>query len=198
MLQAVLLGAAVGSTSAFVPSVRTSLGSSSPAGGLATSAVPGSASVQAMSNWGRVEAPRRSFRSRAVEAHGLQMVSAGIEKGMFTTSNPDDRRVTPETRDGKAYFKVSPVVGVREVTTPRANLALGNGVGVGPIFRDGERAARVVARSTAASSDGVPCVRCRRAASHTPRVLSFPESQHTHTWVLFCSCFFFFLWEAVL
>lgn len=112
MLQAVLVGAAVGSTSAFVPSVRPHLGSS--AAGGATSAVSsgaaGSSSVRAMSNWGSVAAPKRSFRSRAVEAHGLQMVSAGIEKGMFTTSNPDDRRVLPETRDGKAYFKVGRVL----------------------------------------------------------------------------------------
>lgn len=115
MLQAVLLGAAMGSTSAFVPSVRPNIGSAS-SGAAATSAaaassagVAGSSSVRAMSNWGKVQAPRQrsSFRSRAVEAHGLQMVSAGVEKGMFTTSNPDDRRVTPETRDGKAYFKVS-------------------------------------------------------------------------------------------
>lgn len=110
MLQAVLLGAAVGSTSAFVPSVRPNLGSSAAGGGGAASAVSsgaaGSSSVRAMANWGSVAAPKRSLRSRAVEAHGLQMVSAGIEKGMFTTSNPDDRRVLPETRDGKAYFKV--------------------------------------------------------------------------------------------
>lgn len=109
MLQAVLLGAAVGSTSAFVPSTTPTLGSSA-AGGAASAvssgAAAGSSSVRAMSNWGSVAAPKRSFRSRAVEAHGLQMVSAGIEKGMFTTSNPDDRRVLPESRDGKAYFKV--------------------------------------------------------------------------------------------
>ncbi|CAM9800850.1 unnamed protein product [Choristocarpus tenellus] len=29
---------------------------------------------------------------------------------MFTTSRPEDRRVTPEQRDGKAYFKVTYVV----------------------------------------------------------------------------------------
>lgn len=40
----------------------------------------------------------------------MQMVSAGIEKGMFTTSSPEDRRVMPESRDGKAYFKVSDTV----------------------------------------------------------------------------------------
>lgn len=108
MLQAVLLGAAVGSTTAFVPSVRLNLGSAGGAASAVSSgaAAAGSSSVRAMSNWGSVAAPKRSFRSRAVEAHGLQMVSAGIEKGMFTTSNPDDRRVLPETRDGKAYFKV--------------------------------------------------------------------------------------------
>lgn len=107
MLQAVLLGAAVGSTSAFVPSVRTNLNA-----GVAAPAVPATSGVRAlssaqMSNWARAKAPLRSARSRAVETHGLHMVSAGIEKGMFTTSSPEDRRVTPEFRDGKAYFKVS-------------------------------------------------------------------------------------------
>ncbi|CAM9714191.1 unnamed protein product [Discosporangium mesarthrocarpum] len=29
---------------------------------------------------------------------------------MFTTSRPEDRRVTPERREGKAYFKVTYVV----------------------------------------------------------------------------------------
>lgn len=117
MLQAILLGAAMGSTSAFVPSVRPNIGSTAGTTGTTSAvssnaAAPGSSSVRAMSNWGKVQAPRQrsSFRSRAVEAHGLQMVSAGIEKGMFTTSNPDDRRVLPETRDGKAYFKVSVAV----------------------------------------------------------------------------------------
>lgn len=101
MLQAVLLGAAMGSTSAFVPSVRPTVSHG------ATSAVASSATrVRAMSDWAKAKAPVRSMRSRAVEAHGLQMVSAGIEKGMFTTSSPEDRRVTPEFRDGKAYFKV--------------------------------------------------------------------------------------------
>lgn len=112
MLQAVLLGAAVGSTTAFVPSVRPNLGSAA-AGGAASavsSGAAGSSSVRAMSSWSSVAAPKRTFRSRAVEAHGLQMVSAGIEKGMFTTSNPDDRRVLPETREGKAYFKVGGVL----------------------------------------------------------------------------------------
>lgn len=104
MLQAVLVGAAMGSTTAFVPSVRPNLGSAAAA---TSSVAPGAATVRAMDSWAKVAAPRRSSRSRAVEAHGLQMVSAGIEKGMFTTSNPDDRRVLPETRDGKAYFKVS-------------------------------------------------------------------------------------------
>ncbi|CBJ25524.1 Magnesium chelatase subunit H, putative chloroplast precursor [Ectocarpus siliculosus] len=107
MLQAVLVGAAMGSTTAFVPSVRPNLGSAAAA---TSSVAPGAATVRAMDSWAKVAAPRRSSRSRAVEAHGLQMVSAGIEKGMFTTSNPDDRRVLPETRDGKAYFKVTYVV----------------------------------------------------------------------------------------
>ena len=103
MLQTVLLGAAVGTTSAFVPSVRPRFGPTP-----ATSAVSSStASARSLSYWAEARAPVRSARSRAVEAHGLQMVSAGVEKGMFTTSSPEDRRVTPETRDGKAYFKVS-------------------------------------------------------------------------------------------
>lgn len=104
----------MGSTTAFVPSFRTNLGRSASAVGAPSASTPSSgrvdsAGVRAMSNWAKVDAPSRkqSSRSRAVEAHGLQMVSAGIEKGMFTTSNPDDRRVTPKTRDGKAYFKVS-------------------------------------------------------------------------------------------
>ena len=87
MLQAVLLGAAVGSTSAFVPSARPNLGSAAAGGGAAAAvssgAPAGSSSVRAMSNWGSVAAPKRTYRSRAVETHGLQMVSAGIEKGMF-------------------------------------------------------------------------------------------------------------------
>ena len=134
MLQAVLLGAAVGSTSAFVPSVRPNLGSTGGAAAAVSSnaaAAAGSSSVRAMSNWGSVAAPKRSFRSRAVEAHGLQMVSAGIEKGMFTTSNPDDRRVLPETRDGKAYFKVSWCLVSLGVGQRRKNEEVDNSVRLG-------------------------------------------------------------------
>lgn len=102
MLQAVLLGAAVGSASAFVPAPRPALSGRTSAAGVS------SATSAQMTNWAKAKAAvPRTLRSRAVEAHGLQMISAGIEKGMFTTSSPEDRRVMPETRDGKAYFKVS-------------------------------------------------------------------------------------------
>lgn len=107
MLQAVLLGAVMGSTSAFVAPLRpASLGG---AGSRPHAAL---SSVAQMAHLGRATrlsqlglgaaSPATSKRAGAA----LQMVAAGVERGMFTTSRPEDRRVTPEFRDGKAHFKV--------------------------------------------------------------------------------------------
>lgn len=108
MLQAVLLGAAMGSSSAFVSPFRPSVAAAVPSShsssdGRSTVRTVGSGQ---MSTWAGSKVHLRSQRSRAVEPSGLQMVTAGIERGMFTTSRPEDRRVTPEFKDGKAFFKV--------------------------------------------------------------------------------------------
>ncbi|KAG5176932.1 magnesium chelatase subunit H, putative chloroplast precursor [Tribonema minus] len=48
----------------------------------------------------------------AARAHrsGLNMVLQEPRSGMFTNSNPETRRVVPDNREGKAYFKVTYVV----------------------------------------------------------------------------------------
>lgn len=102
MLQAVLVGATMSSTHAFLSTVRPVLSASS---AMSSSGVRALSSAQ-VSNAAR-KAPLARSRAAAATAHGLHMVATGIEKGMFTTSSPEDRRVTPEFRDGKAYFKVS-------------------------------------------------------------------------------------------
>lgn len=102
MLQAVLLGATMSSNHAFLTPVRPILSASS---SMSRSGARALSSAQ-VSNAARKTQLTRS-RAAAETTHGLHMVAAGIEKGMFTTSSPEDRRVTPEFRDGKAYFKVS-------------------------------------------------------------------------------------------
>ena len=103
MLQAVLLSAAMSSSYAFVAPVRPALNAAA-AWGSSGMRAPTSSPVSTF-----VKARALVSRSKAAAAaHGLHMVATGIDKGMFTTSSPEDRRVVPEFRDGKAYFKVSP------------------------------------------------------------------------------------------
>lgn len=102
MLQAVLFGTTMSSSHAFFAPVRPVLSASS---SMSSSGVRVLSSAQ-VNNAAR-KTPLTRSRAAAATSHGLHMVAAGIEKGMFTTSSPEDRRVTPEVREGKAYFKVS-------------------------------------------------------------------------------------------
>lgn len=111
MLQAMLLGAAMGSTRAFVSPMQPPVAASTPS---STSCNNGRCSVRplgssGMEKWVGCKAQLKVSRPHNVKARSPRMVSAGVERGMFTTSSPEDRRVTPESRDGKAYFKVSPM-----------------------------------------------------------------------------------------
>lgn len=111
MLQAVLLGAAMGSASAFVTPLRPAS-----LGGAASRQNSALTSVVQMGDFGKeTRLSQLGLGAASVAASrragaALQMVAAGVERGMFTTSRPEDRRVTPEFRDGKAYFKVTYVV----------------------------------------------------------------------------------------
>lgn len=109
MLQAILLGAAMGSTSAFVTPLRpTSVTHSaqSTRQGTVRSQVAHKSNLDKVTKLSQLGLGAAAISATTPRKTGLQMVSAGVERGMFTTSRPEDRRVTPEIRDGKAYFKV--------------------------------------------------------------------------------------------
>ncbi|CAM9213486.1 unnamed protein product [Chrysoparadoxa australica] len=64
--------------------------------------------VSALSGWAGVSPVRVS--KKVAQPAPMSMVATGMERGLFTTSDPELRRVTPESRDGKAFFKVTYVV----------------------------------------------------------------------------------------
>jgi Domain of unknown function (DUF3479) len=103
LLQLALCSVLSSSVDAFAPMAASRAAAASRAvSASASSSWTGSSSMQA------AVASSRS-RSNSVQ-RSMSMVATAERTGMFTNSNPEDRRVTPASREGKAFFKVTYVV----------------------------------------------------------------------------------------
>jgi Domain of unknown function (DUF3479) len=102
LLQLALCSVLSSSVDAFAPMAASRAAAASRAvSASASSAWTGSSSMQAAV---------ASSRARSSVQRSMSMVATAERTGMFTNSNPEDRRVTPTNREGKAFFKVTYVV----------------------------------------------------------------------------------------